>query len=50
MDLDVGQKLVMIEGGPQGSSVRPALKLIKWRDEPVCKIIMGRVSETQIKE
>ncbi|KAM7506911.1 hypothetical protein LguiA_017364 [Lonicera macranthoides] len=43
--LDVGQKLVMGD-----LKVHPALKLVKSKDEPVCKIMGSRVSETQKKK
>ncbi|OIW03278.1 hypothetical protein TanjilG_09925 [Lupinus angustifolius] len=44
-ELDVGQKLVMGD-----LIVHPALKLIQSREEPVCKIMGQRVSETQPKK
>ncbi|XP_057961922.1 uncharacterized protein LOC131153554 [Malania oleifera] len=43
-ELDVGQKLVMGD-----LNVHPALKLIKSKDEPVCKIMGARVSDQQRK-
>ncbi|KGN59487.1 uncharacterized protein LOC101205251 [Cucumis sativus] len=43
-ELDVGQKLVMGD-----LKVHPALKLVKSKDEPVCKIAGARVSDQQKK-
>ncbi|GAV85092.1 Ribosomal_L25p domain-containing protein [Cephalotus follicularis] len=43
-EMDVGQKLVMGD-----LKVHPALKLIQPKDEPVCKIRGGRVSDQQKK-
>ncbi|KAJ7971949.1 50S ribosomal protein L25 [Quillaja saponaria] len=43
-ELDVGQKLVMGD-----LNVHPALKLLQSKDEPVCKITGGRVSDQQKK-
>lgn len=39
-ELDVGQKLVMGD-----LTVHPALKLLRSKDEPVCKIMGARVSD-----
>lgn len=41
-ELDVGQKLTMGD-----LKVHPALKLLKSKDEPVCKIMGARVSDQQ---
>ncbi|KAJ4979508.1 hypothetical protein NE237_010288 [Protea cynaroides] len=43
-ELDVGQKLVMGD-----LKVHPALRLLKSKDEPVCKIMGARVIEQQKK-
>ncbi|XP_043690972.1 50S ribosomal protein L25-like [Telopea speciosissima] len=43
-ELDAGQKLVMAD-----LNVHPALRLLKSKDEPVCKIMGARVSELQKK-
>ena len=43
-ELDVGQKLVMGD-----LKVHPALKLLRSKDEPVCKIMLSRVSDKQKK-
>ncbi|GLT80589.1 hypothetical protein SLA2020_520220 [Shorea laevis] len=43
-ELDVGQKLVMGD-----LKVHPAPKLCRSKDEPVCKIMGGRVSDQQKK-